>query len=225
MDPIPQAVKPLEEVIRNKDSFTNRPIENLADEGKLPSARYSEHTSDTMRLISRGIGDATGLSPKRLEHLYRGYLGSLGMYVLAVSDAAVRSAQGKTVLKTDIEAADIPIVKAFATRDVPRNTRYKTELYDMASEVERIYRTVNAQIKEGDRDAAREYFNEGKDKLKNRETLKSATKQLKTLRAQIDALYRNPNLSRKQRTERIDALNRRGNEIAKRAVEMIERRR
>jgi hypothetical protein len=224
MNPTPQIIKPGIEVWGNKDTFTHRPIETLADESKLPSARYDEHTSDTMRWVSSYIGDATGLSPKRLEHLWRGYLGSMGMYLLTASDVAFRLAEGKDIMRESIEATDIPVLRAFATPGVQHNTRFKTELYDMANEVEQIYRTVNAKKKEGDLEGAKTLMQENADRLRYRKVLSNGTNALKEIRGQINGIYRNPRFTPAERKERIDALTLRGNDIAKSIIDRVENR-
>lgn len=67
--------------------FRGAPIENMSDLNVAPEARYDERTS----LLMREIGQITGLSPKKLEHIVTGYTGTIGAYVVGICDAIVRA--------------------------------------------------------------------------------------------------------------------------------------
>jgi hypothetical protein len=111
-NPVPQAVFPVLEVFSNKDTFRQSPIENMADEGKRPEARYSASTSPTAREFGQFTGENLGISPKELEHLWRGYTGSLGMYALDATDIAVRSWQGAPEQPAK-RFDQLPVVRSF----------------------------------------------------------------------------------------------------------------
>ncbi|PJK03983.1 hypothetical protein CO612_07690 [Lysobacteraceae bacterium NML71-0210] len=95
LNPVPQAAKPLFEQSVNYNIFMGRNIESAFEQHKVPSERKTPRSSETAILLSKAMagddGDG-GISPKRIEHLVRGYFGSMGMYVLRTADALVRAA-------------------------------------------------------------------------------------------------------------------------------------
>jgi len=211
-DPVPQAVKPLAELYANRDAFTGRPIEGLADAGKRPFARYDESTSASMRALGSFTSEATGVSPKQLEHLWRGYLGALGAYALEAADIAVRWAEGAPP-RAERRWDEVPV--AFSTR-------YRTELYEMAREAEQLYRTVRVLREEGRAEEAPALAEANQEKLKARPGLRRATEGIGNIRAQMDRVQRAADLNPEEKRARLDALIRRRNEVAKAAVERLE---
>lgn len=216
MNPLPQFVRPALEIYANRSMFTGRPIEGLGDEGKLPHARYSERTSETARAVARAVpdlADAAGMSPKRMEFLVRGYLGEMGAYGLALTDLVVRQIEGappRPALRVD----EIPLLKSFVRADPPFSTRWKTELYDMAREVEEIYRTVRAFEAQGRDDLALDLEDRKLEKLEQRANLRDAVEELRRLNRQAEEILRDPAMDRKEKREELDALAREGNAIA-----------
>jgi hypothetical protein len=81
-NPVPQAILPILETVANYDTFTGRPIvpTYMQDRNAIAQARFGTNE------LARRAGEATGISPLKLDHLMNGYLGSLGTYTL---DAAV----------------------------------------------------------------------------------------------------------------------------------------
>ena len=92
-----------------------RPIENMGDEKLLPEAAQSG-TSDTAKAISGMIGNKTGLSPKRIEHLWNGYTGTMGAYALDTVDWLVRSGGGHAG-SAELAWSEMPLAKAFYRGD------------------------------------------------------------------------------------------------------------
>jgi hypothetical protein len=203
-NPVPQMFRPFIELYANKDMFTGRPIENMSDEGKLPSARYNAYTSETMRILSSVLPEALGASPKRLEHLMQGYTGAMGMYILGATDSLVRVMSGmpeSPSMRTD----RLPVLKAFYQEKPAMHTVYGTQFYEMLREAEQIQRTINAYKKEGRFDLANELRTENADKLKVRKYLNKTNDKLSDVRKQIDAIYRS-DLSPEQKRTRINSL-------------------
>ena len=217
-DPVPQAVKPLAELYANRDAFTGRPIEGLADAGKRPFARYDESTSASMRALGSFTSEATGVSPKQLEHLWRGYLGALGAYALEAADIAVRWAEGAPP-RAERRWDEVPVVKAFVRESPAFSTRYRTELYEMAREAEELYRTVRTLQEEGRGEEARALAEENSEKLAARPGLKRATEGMSQTRAQMDRVQRAADLTAEEKRARLDELIGRRNALATAAVE------
>lgn len=218
VNPIPQFAMPVAEVVANRSFFFDSPIEGMADEGKLPEARYNERTSTTMVELGKAA-DWLGLSPKQLQHLYNGYLGTMGMYGLMLSDVFVEGMTGKEKPAWGLE--DYPVVKSFYKGAGPaKSTQFATDFYDRLSEVEETYRTIQAYRKEGKFEEANELRNANMDKLKYRGALGRARKQLGDLNKQIERVSRNKSISKEMKRVQIQRLQKRKNEVAKRIADL-----
>jgi hypothetical protein len=136
-NPIPQALKPPIDLVRNKD-FRGSPIvpEGLKDVD--PSEQFTAYTPESMRKV----GQLFDVSPIKLDYLLRGYLGSLGTYAVAAADAMVspEAANGPTPSK---RTSDQPVVRAFRREEPYRSTAYEQEFYDMLEESQRVVATAH----------------------------------------------------------------------------------
>lgn len=161
MNPTPQAIKPIVDLYANKDSFTGRPIETLAMEKVAPTERYTSNTSMVARGASKALMGAA--SPVQIDHLTRAYFGWLGSFVVGGADMAARA------------MSDEPTKPAldyfkFATQGIIQeanspSSRYVTNVYDQAKELEQAYGTWRRMLKEGRTEDAKEYAEDNKDKL------------------------------------------------------------
>lgn len=80
-NPIPQVFLPGIEAIANFDFYSQRPIENQYLASLLPEERYTEYTTGVAKAIGRATEDtAVGVSPVMVDHLIRGYFGTIGAY-------------------------------------------------------------------------------------------------------------------------------------------------
>ncbi|WP_326027721.1 LPD38 domain-containing protein [Vibrio cholerae] len=217
LNPVPQVINPLFEAAINYSQFTGEPIENMADLSLAPEARYNEKTSITMR----EIGELTGLSPKKLEHIYNGYLGTVGGYVLSVSDMVARSLGGYGV-KPALRPEDLPVIKAFYQgSDRAKSTKYLDDFYKMMSEAEELYRTVNDFRKEGRFERANELLEERGQILNARKPLKDTQKLIKQLNNEVNLILRDGILTAEEKRERITRKLQQRNALVAQAVRRI----
>lgn len=222
MSPVPQALAPVLEVMDNKNWFTTAPIEGMADQGKLPEARYNAYTSATMRALGRLTGPTVGVSPKQLEHLWRGYTGSLGMYALDAADLASRALMDMPP-RPSMRIDDMPVVRSFLRAEPARSTKYLTEFYDLHEEVNEIYRTVRAYAREGNREEALALAESNKQKLAVRPALTNAASRNSDIRKAMEKVYRSRDLSPDEKRELIDELMARRNENTKEVMQSVDR--
>lgn len=221
--PTPQLVTPAVNAATNYDPFRERPIENQGDEGKLPHARYSGSTSATARALlekTAPVTDAIGLSPKKLEYLIGGYLGTMGLYGLAAADWAVRKAEGKVDPAGRLD--DLPVVKSFYREDPARSTVFESDLYKMREEVEKIDRTIKSYraAEEDEKADALETKNEAK--LDAREGIARATRKMQGVNKDRDEVYADPNMTPAEKRKQLDELQREKNEIAKETTKEVQ---
>ena len=201
LNPTPQIVKPLVEVAFNYDTFRGGPIDNPQDLAVKAEARYNEQTS----LMMRELGEATGMSPKKLEHLLVGYTGTIGGYVMAAADGLIRARQpGESA---SWRADEIPLVKAVYRGTGPaKSTQHMEQFYQMLNEVNRLKRTVDQYRGEGEDDKADELLEEQGGILKARRNLSRTQQQLRVMRNRIELLQRDRTLSAEEKRQRIDNL-------------------
>ncbi|MFH7526465.1 LPD38 domain-containing protein [Aeromonas sp. A5] len=213
LNPTPQIVKPLIESYFNYDAFRGGPIENAQDLAVKAEARYNEQTS----LMMRELGEALGMSPKKLEHLLIGYTGTMGSYVMAAADGLIRASRpGESA---SWRADEIPLVKAVYRGTGPaKSTQHMEEFYRMLNEVNQLKRTVDQYRSEGLTDKANELLDEQGSILRSRSSLSRTQQQIRVLRNRIELLQRDRVLSAEEKRRRIDELLSRRNDLVYQAV-------
>lgn len=242
VNPIPQAVKPGAEVWFNQDLYFDRPIESFGDQYKAPSDRKSPYTSDTLVQASKAMEAALGdnaLSPKQLQHLWRGYFGGMGMYLLGASDSVVRWLQDAPEKPTK-RLRDIPVLKSVYVGDSePSGTRYTNELYDLNELARTKSQAIKDALKAGEAGRARNLENEYRWLLGERVASSGAnggfvfagaryidrtTDQLAKLRKADLAVYESRTLTPDQKRERLDESAARRAKVARETVQKIRRK-
>ncbi len=217
INPVPQLALPAAEVIANYDFFRKRPIESFSDEGLLPGARSSVHTSPIMV----EVGEAIGVSPKKLEHLWNGYLGTLGGYALTTSDALLWAATSD-VARPAMRVDDMIVLKSFVRTGVPWSTEFQEELYQYAKEAEQTYRTINEYLERGKEAKADALEQDNQALLNWRRDFRRATRDLADLRGDRDAVLLDPDMTAAVKRTQLDEIQRQINAIAKDTVEGFE---
>ena len=85
---MPQGMKPIVEVATNYSFFTGSPVESDRMQGLTKSERYSPNTTELAKMLSAATFGT--VSPMQVEHLVRGYTGSLGITLLQIPNVAIR---------------------------------------------------------------------------------------------------------------------------------------
>lgn len=211
MNPIPQAFKPILDLYSNKDSFTGRPIESMSMQRLDPTERFNSNTS----MIARGMSNASfgALSPVQIDHLARGYFGWLGSFVIGGADMAFRS------------VSDEPTKPAldyfkFATQGILKesgtgSSRYVTQLYEQAAELEQAHATYRQMLKDGRIDEAKEYAEDNKDKLVRYRQVEPVKKMESKLNERIRKIERS-DMGSDEKKDAIALINKQKEMLAKR---------
>jgi len=147
LNPIPQGALPVIEQFTNKSFFTGRPVISKKDEGLPPEMQGFGTTS----LTSQKIGEKTGLSPSRIEALWRGYLNTYGMYGLTIADQMFFDTA------PDLKLSQYPFFNRFVGKQPAKNTKYTQLAYDMMAEINEVMRAVNESAKQFKPDQAKNY--------------------------------------------------------------------
>lgn len=105
-------------------------MENVADKYQV---------GPTTSKISQFIGEQVGLSPIKLDHLIKGYTGTLGMYAVDVMDAIMDMNSDSPKAAKRFE--QMPIIKRFALDPEARGA--VTNYYQLKNSVDEVVRTSN----------------------------------------------------------------------------------
>ena len=152
--PIPAGAKPIVELAANVSFFTGRDIVDARMEGVDKAFQYRDKTPELLKVLGP-VFQAVNLSPAQVEHLIRGYTGSLGIGILSMSNAAFSSDVVGPVSK---RITDVPIVGGlFQPNDAGRVI---DDAYENMREINRRTQTYKELIKNGRQDEAKTYLQE-----------------------------------------------------------------
>ena len=220
-DLIPQVFRPALDVYSNHNAFRDSPIESEGDEGKLPHLRYSARTSDTLKTLASaapGLTDATGASPKRIEHLIGGYFGTVGMYALGLSDMAVRALDQDGAPRPEMRMDDYPVIKAFYREDPARSTVFESDYWKVRKEIEAVHRSINQLKKDGLKDEAKELAEDHKELVAARGAIQRTSKELARMSKEQGAIYKSMVLTPEEKRRRLDNLQAKRNALTRRTM-------
>lgn len=223
-DPVPQAVKPLLDIYANKDSFTGRAIESQADQRLRPQDRHDERTSEVARMLGGwGLpdparlvkGEWADLSPKQVDYLLRGYFSWAGTVAVSAADSMARPLLDRGD-RPDMRLKDMFVVGNFVESLPAAGSRYVTQVYEQAKQVEQAYASYREAIKSGDLEKAEEIRRDEAPKLRHRAAYVRATRALSELSQRAKAVKGNAELSGAEKRQRLDAIEARRAEIGHR---------
>jgi len=201
LNPIPQMVLPAAEVMINKSFFKGSPIEGMADQNKQAEDRYNAYTSDTAKAIAQQFG----VSPKKVEHLIKGYSGTIGGYVLGASDIVARQITGKE--SPDTPVSRYPVIKAFYQGSGPKtNTKFSNDFYEALDAANQAYGSYKRAMELGDTARQKELIEKDGQKLRSKATLAKVQRMISKLRKIQKAINDNDNLDGKQKREKLDEI-------------------
>jgi len=197
MNPIPQMIKPIIDLYANNDSFTGRPIETMGMERLEPQYRYRGDTTLVARELSKASNGT--LSPVQIDHLTRAYFSWLGAFVMGGVDMAMRGVSDEP----SRPASDLTKVLTgnMASSLKGARSRYVSQMYEQAKELEQAYGTYNNLKKQGKIAEAREFRSENKEsilKYKSVEHVKQAVTKLNDIIRSVERSNQSPDAKRRR---------------------------
>lgn len=184
MAQVPQLFKPAYEVATNTNSFAGRPVVSYALQFVKPEAQYDPWTSETIRWVAEAMPDIAPdwmRSPKRLEHVLRGYVGSIGGYAVDMADFMGRSAFDLPETPS-MRGRDVPIVKSFYQTGVG-STKQTDQLYQMAASVNELQSAIKKYREEGRTEKATGLQTDNMAMLRVRTEINRAVRRISELNA------------------------------------------
>jgi len=202
-NPVPQAIAPLLEAQYNYSVFTQRPIVGEAMRNIAPEFQVGPSTTK----IAEYLGKQTGMSPIMLDHVYKGYTGTMGMYLADVMDAVFSA--GSDNPKASQRFEQTPVLKRFLLDPDARGQ--VSAYYDLKNSVDQTVRTVNLLAKQGSPDLEG-YIEKNISMYGMRGYISSVDKQMQKLSAQA-AMIRSTPMPAAQKRKMLDEITDAQNEL------------
>ncbi|NBX49980.1 hypothetical protein EBT25_08560 [bacterium] len=193
-NPIPQTALPLVEVVTNHSFFTGRDIVPQGLKDVAPEFQVGPGTS----MFAQWIGKMAGLSPIQIDHLFKGYTGTMGGYAVDVLDMVMDFNGDSPKVSKRLE--QMPIIKRFALDPEARGT--VTAFYEMKDSVDEVTRTINLLEKSMNYKDMGEYMTDNMKILATKDYIQDLEKQMKELR-DMKNMIRNSQMSGDQKRDAI----------------------
>jgi hypothetical protein len=133
-----QAWKPAIEIMTNHSFWTGRPLIPFYQENIKPELQYGNRTSE----FAKVIGDLGNASPIHIEHLIKGYGGTLGAYGLFVADMITEKFAGEgNVERPARRVSEMPMIRRFWIDELDQGNLHR--YYDLRRSVESAVSTSN----------------------------------------------------------------------------------
>ena len=196
-----QILKPISEAINNKNTFTGTEIVPYYQQKKEPGLQ----SRPTTNYLIKSIGEFLNISPSKVEHVVRGYTGSLGAHVLNVVDMTARRVTGEPILPSNVSLNKIPFFNRLLT-DIDKSGGYQQQFYELRNEVDRAVQTMNALEKAGRYDELLAYRSNIRGLLDIKNEARRIDRYLTKWRLRRDAIMNNPNMSVSAKSDAIREL-------------------
>jgi hypothetical protein len=194
---VPALARPLLENVTNYSFFLQRELEPSSMKDREPGYRYTSSTSE----LAKGLGEATNISPIKIDNFLKGVLGMVGSTGLLVTDALINPT------RPDRPLYQMPMTSIFLYDTV--GGRAKTEFYDLRERVGQAKSTYDALL-ERDPEKADAYMEKHADLISLAPAVNSSLQGLSTIRRMRNLLEQGSEdmlgLDGKERREMIDEL-------------------
>ena len=173
-NPIPQTVKPILEAVVDYNMFTMRPILGQGMKDIEPEFQVGPSTSNFATVLAQSLG----LSPMKVDHIIKGYTGTMGMYAIDTIDMVLD--QFGDSPKPTKRFEQLPIIKRFASD--PEARGYVTQYYELKDAVDTTVRTMNLLEKTAQPEEYVEYVLKNQGTLAFKDYISDTEKTMKDLR-------------------------------------------
>ena len=140
------------------------------------------------------MGEALNISPAKIEHVMRGYTGTLGGYVLSAVDTITRGATGSPLIPSNYQLSKMPVFNRLLL-DLDKSGGYQQQFYELRGEVDRAVATINSLQKQRRFDELSAYRSNMQGVLNVKGQVRSIERYLDNWRKRRDRIYQDENLS------------------------------
>jgi len=194
---VPQVFKPMIEVLTNYNMFTGKEIIGQGMKDIAPEYQIGPSTSSTAEFI----GKTLGLSPMKVDHMIKGYTGTMGMYGIDLIDS-IMSLNGDSP-KPNKRFEQMAIIKRFAMDPEARGSI--TAYYNLKDDVNTVVRTANLLEKSMKPDEYAKYLQENMGLLAFKDYVNDLEKSMKEFR-DMRKMVLSSTMSGKEKQEALTAI-------------------
>ena len=195
-----QVLKPLAEYVGNRNSFTNTEIVPYY---QLQLEEELQYRPTTNALVKK-IAQTMGLSPIKVEHVLRGYTGTLGGYVLDVADTTTRLATGEPVMPPNLQ--NLPFIRRVYRGGERSQGGLQQSFYELRNEVDTVVQSMNSLRKEGRTDEYYAYKDTMGGVLRVKGQVRAIERFMKMWRTKRDRLLRRTDLNPSVKADMLEQL-------------------
>ncbi|WNS74230.1 LPD38 domain-containing protein [Bacillus sp. DTU_2020_1000418_1_SI_GHA_SEK_038] len=195
---IPTAFLPWIEVFGNKSIHFDSPIVPRREQDMLPEDQFGPYQSE----ISKKFGAIAKKSPRKAEHVFKGYTGGLGNYALKLTDLGAKLGGVERPEMPDRGIADMPVLNRFVVKNLDGNNQSVNDFYKRMEKLRR--ENLSAKKHNPDHENSETY-----------QTINKLSKEISELQAAKRAVIDDPNMSGKEKTEVIKRIDQAITQIAK----------
>ena len=194
----PQLFRAGFEVATNYDFYNDRPLIGMGLNRLATSEQYNERTSQ----FARWIGASGIVAPINVDHLVRGYTGTLGSTALYLTDSIANLFYTNKLPERPLR--ELPIISPLMMR--PEGRDKLNDFYDLKQMSDEVSATFNNYVKLGKGEQAREYRKDNVKLMALRGQINNINNRLKTIRDQRKLIVENPRMSAEVKRERLEKL-------------------
>ena len=195
----PELVKPMAEVWTNKDFYSGENIESASMQRKSPDQRFGQGTTELAKALSKALPI---LSPVQIEHIVRGYMGSLPLAAASATNSLF--AQRDTGEKAERRASDLPVIGSLFQREY--GGADTDVVYGLAKEAVTAADTYRSMLKEGRKEEAADYLEQNHAQIFAASAGRKYENVMGTLRTRADIIQSNKTLSAPDKRAKLDAI-------------------
>lgn len=215
ISPFPSIIAPIAEVYFNRSSMTGLPIITQSMEHLPPELQYTAATSD----IIKNLGQATGISPAKLETIVKGYGGQVITTMLTMLDGMYRASTGKGVEK---DFTQYQPVSTFIKTEKNTNPQGVADIYRLSAEIQGLTTGLNNYISYGMIKEADNLVKENQGLFALKQTIGNLRNQLNTLSRQERIVMNNDAIPQEDRTRMVDSLREARRQISSAMPDLIK---
>jgi hypothetical protein len=228
LEPVPQVVKPIAELYSNKNFYTGLPIENLSDKRSPKEERFDEYTSSFSKMAGH-IGKYVELSPKQIDTLLRGYLGTSATLFLGTVDSLIGSAGvkpqgafGDPNSMTGV-AANLSGLGAIFKTESQLNNKFIGDFYEIKERVTQITQSINDAARRRDTDTIKARMEEMPQARGLYTAFNAASERLSQINGQMEAIRGRNDIPAEKKAELLEKMREMKGTIATQMVTLAER--
>lgn len=138
----PTVLKPWLEVMTDYNFFTDSSIESMGEKDMAAEDRKTAYNSQIAGQVSKGLSKLNPnneISPKDIDHLVRGYTGTLGTYFNEGVDMIAEAVDNDKIPdKPSRGAQTLPLVKSFVQRNLEGNNKPTDDFYNLYEKLHKL---------------------------------------------------------------------------------------